>query len=466
MKQRFTVMLLCLILVMSVLAACSGNNNEASKSNNTPAATKPAETKTDTPSEAAKDEPKAPEPVTIKFHHWYDDEIEKFDVVIAEFNKAYPHITVESVSVATNDANETMKQIDLAAASGEQMDVIIVNSPSNYAQRVGIGLLEPLDDYLAADGINFQNEFKLDTSVDGKVYSFPGKLNEFFIMMNKDHLAEANLAVPKDWTWDEYMDYAQKLTKGEGASKRYGTYFHTWLDYVKLPLFNQMTDSNIIKDDGKTSNLDNPLFRQALEIRERGMKDGSATPHADTVTQKLHYRNMFFNQQASIEMIGSWMIGEAGGAGPIEPMFQTAFAPYPKASAGDQITTPVGADFISVYAKSKNKEAAYTFAKWFATEGLIVQAKYLTSWSKADAGKVVDALLATVPKPELIDKESLIHTINVMIPQQLYIPVAYQSEVEKAYQTETEKFLLGEQNIDTTLSNAQKSVQALIDANK
>ncbi len=465
MKARMTALILSLIMLASIIAACSGNNgsNTSGTTENNSSTPPAAETNNETPKQETQADP---EPVTIKFHHWYDDEVEKFDLVIQEFNKVYPHITVESVSVVTNDANETMKQIDLSAASGEDMDVIIVNSPSNYAQRVGIGLLEPLDDYLAADGITFQSEFKLDTSVDGKVYSFPGKLNEFFIMLNKDHLAEANLEVPKDWTWDEYMDYAQKLTKGEGASKRYGTYFHTWLDYVKLPLFNQMEDSNIVKDDGKTSNLDNPLFRQALEIRERGIKEGSATPHADTVTQKLHYRNMYFNQQASSEMIGSWMIGEAGGAGPIEPTFATAFAPYPKANAGDPITTPVGADFISVYAKSKNKQAAYTFAKWFATEGLIVQAKYLTSWSKADAGQVVDAMLATVPKPELIDKESLIHTINVMIPQKLYIPVAYQGEVEKAYQTETEKFLLGEQDIDTTLANAQKAVQALIDANK
>src|SRR5690554_461528 len=269
MNKRLLLTLFSIMMIVGLLAACSGNNNNAEEApqanTNTTAETPVAEQ----PSEAAA------EPVTIKFHHWYDNDIEKFNAIIAEFNKTYPHITVESVSVATNDANEAMKQIDLAAASGEALDVIIVNSPANYAQRVGFGLLEPLDDLLAKDGIHFDDEFSLNTAVDGKIYSFPGKLNEFFVMLNKDDLDAANLPVPTDWTWMEYMDYAQKLTRGEGATKHYGTFFHTWLDYIKLPLFNQMENSNFVKDDGVTSNLDNPLFRLALEIRERGIKEGS-----------------------------------------------------------------------------------------------------------------------------------------------------------------------------------------------
>jgi len=403
-----------------LLSACGSNSN-----NNSPAAT-PKETPKETPQAAETPKEKAPDPVTIKFHHWYDDATEKFDVLIEEFNKEYPHITVESVSVATNDANEAMKQIDLAAASGEQLDVVIVNSPSNYAQRVGLGLLEPLDAYLEKDGVNFNDEFSLNTSVDGKFYSFPGKLNEFYVVLNKAHLDEAKLPVPTDWTWDEYMDYAQKLTQGSGATKRYGTFFHTWLDYLKLPVFNQVNNSNIVKDDGVTSNMDNPLFRKALEIRERGINEGSATPYSDTVTQKLAYRNQYYGGAVSMIMIGSWTIADSGGGGPVVPEFTTAFAPYPKANAGDPQTTPVGADFVSVHANSKNKEAAYTFAKWFATEGLVVQSKYLTSWKKVDTANLVDKLVANTPKPELIDKASLMHTISMMAPQNLNIPVAYQ----------------------------------------
>ncbi|MEX1028511.1 MAG: extracellular solute-binding protein [Paenibacillaceae bacterium] len=462
MNKRLVLALLSIIMIFSLLSACSGNNNKAEVEQ--PAAKVDEPKKEEPKAEAPKEV--AAEPVTIKFHHWYDDAIEKFDVVIAEFNKAYPNIKVESVSVSTNDANGAMKQIDLAAASGEDLDVIIVNSPSNYAQRVAIGLLEPLDDLMQKDGFKYDDEFSLNTAVDGKIYAFPGKLNEFFVLLNKNHLDEAKLPVPTDWTWDDYMDYAQKLTKGEGANKRYGTYFHTWLDYIKLPVFNQMENSNLVKDDGVTSNMDNPLFRKALEIRERGIKDGSATPYADTITQKLHYRQQFYDEKVSMEMIGSWMIGEGGGSGPIEPKFQTVYAPYPKANIGDPSTTPVGADFISVAASSKHKEAAYTFAKWFATEGLLVQSKYLTSWKNADVSKLIDGLVSTTPKPELIDKPSLLHTLTSMTPQKLNIPVAYQAEVEKAYQTEAEKFLLGDQDMDTTLNNAQKAVQALIDANK
>ncbi|HUC92850.1 MAG TPA: sugar ABC transporter substrate-binding protein [Paenibacillus sp.] len=459
MKKRVMVLGLVLLLLTAVISACGSNGK--SEGENTQGGSDGGKSNA-----VAGEQPKeeAKEQVTLKFYHWYDDKIEKFDMLFAEFEKQYPNIKIESVVGVLNDANETMKKIDLAAASGEEIDVMILNSPTSYAQRAALGLLEPLNDYLSKEGVNYNDEYISDTSIDGKYYALPGKLNQYFVMLNKDQLDAAGLPVPKQWTWDEYLDYAKKLTKGEGATKQYGTYFHTWVDYAMLPLMGQIDNNNLIKSDG-TPNVENELFRQGFAIRDRAQKEGSAIPYEDTISQKLHYRNVFMSGQASMIEIGSWMIPEAAGNGPIKQTFKTAFAPYPTAKAGDPIASKTDGDFIAVYSKSKNKEAAYTFAKWLSTEGIALQGKYLSASKKIDKNKVIDALTAGPDAEKLVDKESLAHVLNVTQPAKLYISVPYQGELDKVVTTELEKMLLGDQDLDAAVANARKGVLDLIKAN-
>ena len=49
-------------------------------------------------------------------------------------------------------------------------------------------------------------------------------------MMNKGHLDEAGLEIPTEWTWDEYRDYAKKMTTDE----HYGSYLHTWQRHILI----------------------------------------------------------------------------------------------------------------------------------------------------------------------------------------------------------------------------------------
>lgn len=181
--------------------------------------------------------------------------------------------------------------------------------------------------------------------------------------------------------WDDFADYAKKLTKGEGAEKRYGTYFHGpqaggWMEFLKLKLENQAQNSEFLKADG-TSNLDDPNFKATLELRLRMEKeDKSSVPYSDMISQKLAYRTQFFNQSASMILIGSWMNTEIGGTEKVPLNFNVAVAPFPKNTAGDENgLTPVTTDYVAVAAKSKNKEAAYKFVRWYTTEGQLVQGK-------------------------------------------------------------------------------------------
>ena len=68
-------------------------------------------------------------------------------------------------------------------------------------------MAEPLDDFIAKDGYSVETDYKVDTRLDGKV-TRPASSTRG-MSLNKDHLEEAGLPVPTDWTWDEYADYAK-----------------------------------------------------------------------------------------------------------------------------------------------------------------------------------------------------------------------------------------------------------------
>ncbi|RKL66920.1 hypothetical protein CR203_13910 [Salipaludibacillus neizhouensis] len=459
MQLRKILFLVISVMFIGIFVAC-GNEDSNAGGNEQVDESEGSEESGNNSTESAE------EPVTIRLHHWYNEEQDNWDVVVDAFEAAHPHIKVETVTPENNDANETMQQIDLAAASGDQLDAIIVNDAANYSQRVSQGMFEPLNEYLEENGIDYEEEYGVDTSVDGNYYALPGKFNGFFVMLNQDALDEAGLDVPEEWTWDEYMDYAEILSQGEGAERRYGTFFHTWMDYLKLAAFNQHEDSNLIKDDGVTSNIDSENIRKSLEIRERGHEENSATPYSDTISLDLNYRPQFFGESAAMIMTGTWMINERGGVED-DPAFTTAFAPYPKAKEGDPNTTPSGADFLTMYSGSEHKDEVFEFIRWYTTEGIVEQGKYLPDFKGVDLEEVVTNMLEQSEEinMDLINVDSLIHTLEVQEPADVSIPPAFIGEVETAYQNEVESFLLDEQDLDTTIEKAHEAVQSVIDQN-
>lgn len=468
LKSKKMLMIMALSVVVG-LTGCSGNNG-----GNSPETSQPAEGSA-TPAPTSESEPKD-EPVTIQLHTFGNEANYNWEQTVVAFNEKYPNIKVNvNVLSEKGDSQEALQKLDLAASSSEAMDVLMFSDPASYAQRVGLGMVAPLDEFIQAEGYSITEEYKVDTTLNGKVYALPGKFNPWYVLLNKTHLDEANLPVPTNWTWDDFAQYAKTLTTGEGASKRYGTYFHGpqnggWMEYLKLALANQPDDNEFLKEDG-SMNFDNPNFRKTLELRVQFEKeDQSATPYTDMMSQKLHYRNQFFNQSVSMIMIGSWMNTEIGGTEQFPLNFEVAVAPIPKNNASDEGGyTMVTTDYVAVAERSKNKEAAYKFVRWYTTEGQIAQGKNVPSWNgvqDSQMAEIIDTILSGTQTPEKVDKASLISTLSEAKSSKIIPPVTYQSEMYKVINEEYEKLIFGQQTIDATIAALNDRVQKIIDANK
>ncbi|GIP28545.1 sugar ABC transporter substrate-binding protein [Paenibacillus sp. J23TS9] len=451
MGKKWLSVLTAALVASSLLAGCSGGSGETSSSEN-------ADPKSSTPSSTT-------EPVKIKFLGWEKSSV--YQPAIDAFEQKNPDIKVDYVPLVENDSNESIKKIDLMYASGDDFDVFTLNSAPAFSQRASNGMLEPLDDYLSKEGVKYEEEYKAEQQkVNDKRYSLPGKFGPWFIILNKSKLDEAGLPVPTSWTWDEFRDYAKKLTKGEGANKTYGAHFHSWKDYFLLKLYSAPENQGIMQDDGIHLNADNPLMKQSLELRyEMEKTDKSSTPYQDVITQKIPYRDQYFQQKGVMMPIGPWMISEAGGTDKIPATFVSAFAPWPTNNKGDDIYSYGGADPLVVSSKSKHKEESYKFLRYLSTEGMVLT-KQLSAWKKADLDKEVGEIIASTLSPDMIDKASLVNTLSVTKLPVPPITVSYAADLENAYIAEADNYILGVTDIDKTMDNIKTNLQKIIDANK
>jgi len=448
MKKKIWSLFMCTVIFSGLVTGCSVSESKASSEEN------------------------KEKKVTLKFYSYGTEESYNWKKTIKAFEKSHPNINVDLVVLSDKgDTQEATKKLDLAAASGEQMDVLMFSESASYAQHVSMGMLAPLDEFIKVDGYKVSDEYKVDTKLNGKYYALPGKFNPWYVLLNKDHLDAAGLKVPKDWTWDEFMEYAKELTR----DGHYGTYFHgpqdgSWMEYMRLALASESENSEFLTADGKP-NLANPLFKRSLAIRLKMEKDDkSAVPYENVISQKLHYRDEFFNQDASSILIGSWMNTELAGSDQYPINFNVAVAPFPKNRKTDiGGYAPVTTDYMAVAANSKHKQEAYTFIRWYTTEGQIVQGKNIPSWKKVknqDLKKIIDRILGGTKYPAKVDKESLINVLTNARSSQFVAPVPYQAEIYKVINEEYEKLIFGEQDIDKTIKACQERVQEIIENNQ
>jgi multiple sugar transport system substrate-binding protein len=441
MMKRWGSLLLIGILAMFMLIACSGNDKASTD-----------EEKSDS----------SDEEITLKFVHWINEDVGKWENVIAKYEEQHPGIKVESIPLVENMSSvDYFKQLDLMASAGDDMDLILFNNSQDLAKRIDAGLVEPITSYLEAEGIDINEVYNNSyPAFNGEYYGLPMKNVTMLVMLNKAHLDAAGLEIPTQWTWDDYAEYAKKLKTDE----HYGSYLHTWHNFHSvLKMMGKAQDNLILKEDG-SSNAADPMLRASLELRNQLENvDQSSVPFTEILSQKMDYRQQFFSESASMVPTGSFMITEWGQ---FTPEFEIAWAPWPKNNAGDEALAPMGGDLVSIAKSSKHKQEAYEFMRWLSTEGIVEQGIWTPAWKEADMTKVLGTMVNGTQKPEAVHMESLKNALTSVKPAEVIAPPSYITEAYSEFGAEVELYLLGEQDLDTTMKNIEEKVQAVVDSNK
>jgi sn-glycerol 3-phosphate transport system substrate-binding protein len=200
------------------------------------------------------------------------------DKICADFNQENPNIVVKPVY--TGNYDDTVVKIQTAIQGRNPPDFFINLATQRFSMAASKAAI-PLDDLIAADGpagkayiSDFLEGFMEDSWVDGKIYSIPFQRSTMVFFYNKDAFAEVGLDPEKPpASWTQLVEYAQKLTKRDGAGNitRYGV--GTALNsgsaqwgFTGFALQNSADGRNLMSEDGKKVYFDTPENVEALQF--------------------------------------------------------------------------------------------------------------------------------------------------------------------------------------------------------
>jgi multiple sugar transport system substrate-binding protein len=355
-SKIFTV-LLVFAFVLTMLAGCTGKSNDSKESVSTsdvsaaPTA-EPTATSVAIPAWQT-------EKYTLKMTSWDDEKIE--DSMLKAFMEKYPNITVEKDKTITFPAEPGLTA---AAAAGTMPDVFTMK---DVPLAVTSDWLLDISPYWDADP-EAKTVYKniADMPVfNGKRYAEPTFQYAEGVFVNKTLFEKNNVPLPSyDWTIDEMIDLAKKLSK---PSEHYYGIGGPWGDLGFQEALPMLNDASLGWNsyDGDKFHFSNQQWIDAynlkLELRHLKVDDVMTGPEK----KKLFGDEgawTFQKGHVAMAVDYSWNSGwipdemKKAGAGDVD------FYPYPAGKAGHK--TPAILDFIGVSSTTKHPEAAYELSKF------------------------------------------------------------------------------------------------------
>lgn len=367
-----------------------------------------------------------------------------------------------------NDDTGNLK-LETNLLSGTGVDLYMTYATDVLAKRAGGNMALDLTDLMARDGFDLKQYFGNMAEayfVDGKPYSIPTKLDQYGIVINKDMFDEAGIEIPTDWTYEEFAETARKLTHGEGQDKVYGMFWNSQQDlsYVFGYLVAQTNGGDPMYLSETETSFTDPVVVKSVDLINSMMNVDKTSPtHTDSVTQKLSQEGMFLTGKSAMT-VGPWMVRSIKDTATYPHDFTTAFAPYPVVEKGQRNYTQGGyGDHLCINPKSENIDAAWEFAKWYATEGMIpvVEGGRVPAANTYNPEEVAKAFLNGAE--DHIDLDSAMKIL--ITPADNYaVPsiTNHIAEVKKVATEELEKIFIGQQTVEEGMAKAKERADALL----
>lgn len=449
-SKRFLAAALAAMTAASLLTGCGGSGSKESPQGSTEQGAEKSEEQKSGSTDGEK--------VNLRFVSWqtaYKDLNEK---VAEAYQKDHPNVTITYDYYGDMTAAEYYKKVDLMVMGGEEMDILMTSAFPEHAQRAGSGAYLPLEEYFEKEGVKPEDAYSIVQKVNGKMYGIPGDLKSWFVLINKDYLDEAGLPVPGlDWTWEDYREYANKMTQGEGASKRYGSYFHSWDHYDYMGMWSNYPDNPMFNADMTAVNFDHPMFKEWLQFRyDLENTDKCQVPFADVKSMNMNYRDKFFNGQIAMLPIGNFIVPELDDQDKYPHEFVTTFAPIPAWKDAETGTTYTESHFYSISKTSKHPQEAYDFIRFYTTEGMKIRGISVSAEKGIDK---MEFMKMQIDDPKYVDMEALETVMNNPAwKDNVYQNVpTYNKEMSQMMVDECSKFLLGTDSLDNTIASLMKN---------
>ncbi|MBS1907370.1 MAG: sugar ABC transporter substrate-binding protein [Actinobacteria bacterium] len=279
---------------------------------------------------------------------WNYAQTPEFKALFDAFHKANPDITIQPVDILAANYED---KVTTMLAGGDTTDIITVKNLTDfggYAQKKQFVPVNDLVKALPSDKIPALDE-----------YAVPYRQDFSVLFYNKQLFKDAGVADPAALTWDEFAADAKKLTTGDGASKVYGAYIHTWNSMVQGYASAQQ-DKSFDKPDYS-------WMKNQYNLTLGMQKDGTILDWGTAKSQQAQYKTVFETGQAAMVPMGTWLISPlladtAAGTTKVD----WGIAPIPQIKSGSKVTTMGGPTGFGINKNSKNQDAAKKFLSFAA----------------------------------------------------------------------------------------------------
>jgi multiple sugar transport system substrate-binding protein len=309
------------------------------------------------------------------------------NTLLPEFEKANPGFKVNYTQVATSGNTQASEKLLTAINAGTPPDV-------NYFDRFIVtswaaqGFLTDISDYAKRD--NFTQTMFLKEAWDeatwaGKLYATPFTTDFRMLYYNKAHFQEAGLDPNKPpKTIAELDETAEKLTRRDGAKfSRMG--FVPWAYQGWLYTWGWLWGGEFYDPKANKVTANDPKIVQALTwMVSYAQKYGIETVDNFTAAFRSQTgfqgndQHAFVNGLLSMVADGDWQIAIFKNYMKPEQFQQFDVVELPQAPGGPRTSSWGGGWSIVLPKGVKNKDQAWVFARWWATEGQKIYVQALT----------------------------------------------------------------------------------------
>lgn len=306
-------------------------------------------------------------PVTVRWGSWSTGGLkaELYEELTQRFMETHPNIKVQHEPAPWAQYWDRM-QIQLAA--GEAQDILKM-SGAMFLNLVEKGSFMNMSPLIEAEGLDLDKYFlQADCfTYQNMVYSWPFHHSVTAMWYNKELFDEAGVDHPPAkwedaWTWDEYLEAAQKLTKERpDGRKQYGTLvdknFETcWGTFV------WSNGGDVMNEDKTKTTLDSPEAMEAIQFIVDLVQKYNISPEPGDPSAFVEGAPGPFEAG----LVAMWHANSAKAR--VMPQIET-FTPcacvLPRAPDGTPCTAFNG-NPNSISESSEAKEAAWEFVKWLA----------------------------------------------------------------------------------------------------
>jgi multiple sugar transport system substrate-binding protein len=278
------------------------------------------------------------------------------DSLSAEFDKLNDDITVEYRVLPFADlVSETLR----AYATGNAPDIVSLDNPDFALFSSRGAMLDITEMAASSEAIKEGNYIAGPLSTvkwNGRLFGIPKYTDTIAVFYNKDMFKAAGIAKPPA-TWDEFRDYAAKLTDSKKGV--FGATFSARGDeqgtFQFLPLI-QMSGGSYKKVDGDGAVRAVKLWKELID-------SGSASP--DVLSQGQWDSTGTFNAgNAAMAISGPWELNRMLE----DAKFDWGLALLPKFTSGGGRSSALGGFNLGIMSTTKHPKAAFRALEFFASQ--------------------------------------------------------------------------------------------------